>query len=268
MTEFPKSLLNKIKHLTQKAIRINFQSDTDHLNINGLFVNALNQPTPSEKCIVLCHGRNEPYPLFFARYVDLIEKFLNNGFNLLLFDFRGHGHSSSAIYSYGYFEQRDVLGAFHYLKENQPQITKIGVLGFSIGAMAAMLAIEKHPGIKALVCESGYSSFEKVANMPDPSGDFWIPKGTPAHQEAVNKHKKEMGWDFNISAIEDIQKISPCALFLIDGDQESEDNQYMYEKALEPKKIWLIPNASHGEVYSVAKEEYEKKVLTFFQEYL
>lgn len=243
-----------------------FQSIDDNLTLEGMLLGSKSQ----HDYIIFCHGRGENKEGFLSRYASLSGKLIEAGLCVFFFDFRGHGKSQQSKYSFGYFEKRDVLGAVQFLKTTDAEIRNIGILGFSLGAAAAMLAVEKNNSdnkIKAIVSESGYSSFENVAEMWDENG-VMIPKKTAYHKAAVKQFKNSKGWMFEISPIKEIEKISPCALFLIDGEKEKEDNLRMFEKAKEPKQIWLIPGAGHGGAYNTAKEEYEDRVLKFFTDFL
>lgn len=243
-----------------------FQSIDDNFTLEGILLGSKSQ----HDYVIFCHGRGENKEGFLSRYATLSRKLIEAGLCLFFFDFRGHGKSAPSEYSFGYFEKRDVLGAVHFLKTTDAALRNIGILGFSLGAAAAMLAIENNNSdnkIKAIVSESGYSSFENVAEMWDENGGM-IPKKTAYHKEAVKQFKNSKGWMFEISPIKEIKKISPCALFLIDGEKEKEDNLIMFEKANEPKQIWLIPGAGHGGAYNAAKEEYEARVLEFFTDFL
>ena len=60
------------------------------------------------------------------------------GFSVLLFDFRAHGRSAGTITTFGFLERWDVLGAVKFLQDRQ--IHRIGLLGFSLGGISAILS--------------------------------------------------------------------------------------------------------------------------------
>ena len=39
----------------------------------------------------------------------------------------------------------------------------------------------------------------------------------------------------------------------------------MFDSANEPKTLWLVPRAAHEDLYAVAGQEYEQRVLGFFR---
>jgi len=91
------------------------------------------------------------------RAVDLASRLVANGFNVLMFDLRGHGSSDGDKVSGGYFEQWDVLGAFDFLAKRRVPPSRIGLLGFSMGAATAVLVAAQEPAIGALVADSPYA---------------------------------------------------------------------------------------------------------------
>ena len=91
------------------------------------------------------------------RAVDLASRLVANGFNVLMFDLRGHGSSEGDKVSGGYFEQWDVLGAFDFLAGRGVLQGRIGLVGFSMGAATGVLAAAQEPGIGALVADSPYA---------------------------------------------------------------------------------------------------------------
>ncbi|MBK7412949.1 MAG: alpha/beta fold hydrolase [Ignavibacteria bacterium] len=86
---------------------------------------------------------------------------LEQGFEVVMFDQRGHGRSSGSTCSYGYRESMDLLTIMRSLKplpENRPVI----LWGNSMGAVTAILAADldgrsDHRIVDLVIEESGYS---------------------------------------------------------------------------------------------------------------
>ena len=87
----------------------------------------------------------------------------NEGFSLLLFDLRAHGESDGEVMSAGYYERFDVLGAMD-VAEHRYGIPseRIGVLGFSMGGVASLLAATEEPRLRALVIDSAYADIDDL----------------------------------------------------------------------------------------------------------
>jgi uncharacterized protein len=85
--------------------------------------------------IALMHGFREDRRRMIGR-----APFLNEvGYTVLAFDFQAHGESPGEYISVGYLESQDARGAIEFLKHAAPG-EKIGVIGFSMGGVASVLA--------------------------------------------------------------------------------------------------------------------------------
>lgn len=106
--------------------------------------------------VVLCHeyGANRSQLLS-----PLAERLLQAGYDVLVFDFRGHGYSGDAPVSFGHTEAADVLAAVDALR-NTPGVDpeRIGIYGTGMGGYAAMLAGPRSREVKCVVAESAYPS--------------------------------------------------------------------------------------------------------------
>src|SRR5712692_8937833 len=104
------------------------------------------QPHPAPTAVI-CHGyrvsRTYLRPVAALHY-----KF---GYNVLLFDFRGHGESDSVATSGGNAEIRDLQAALT-VASLQPETLpgKIFIHGFSMGASIALLT-PPHPEVVAII---------------------------------------------------------------------------------------------------------------------
>lgn len=85
--------------------------------------------------------------------LKLAKIFHEQGYHVLTFDLRNHGQSASAHpVTFGQGEAKDLLGSLTYIatrKDVNPNL--IGVVGFSIGANAALFAMPQTNLIKAIV---------------------------------------------------------------------------------------------------------------------
>lgn len=90
-------------------------------------------------------------------YIPLISKLIDNKYNVLAIDMRGHGHSRDMVGSKGHsfksFTKEDwekltldVSAALKYLCEKKQNCTNIYIIGSSIGANTAIISGKKHPG--------------------------------------------------------------------------------------------------------------------------
>jgi pimeloyl-ACP methyl ester carboxylesterase len=103
------------------------------------------------------HGfsaQHQGWPRLFERDVDLLKTahaFHQAGYAVLLFDFRSHGKSWRGLCGGGLTEDQDVMGAVDYAFQRVAQVTPaetpaVGVVGFGLGAAAALAAVGREKG--------------------------------------------------------------------------------------------------------------------------
>jgi dipeptidyl aminopeptidase/acylaminoacyl peptidase len=255
-------------YFTPQDYGLNFQNiefnTEDGLKLKGwLVINNETSPT-----VIICHGfgtsRSDVLVL-----ADFIER---GGYNILLFDFRGHGESQGWYTSFGYLEQKDLKAALEFLKLNPNIKTKIfGVLGVSMGGSVAIMTAAKTEDIRAVVADSPYVDLDTsiirharlLLNLP-----FSF-----LGRLAVFSYRLRFFIDSSkISPLKEISKISPRAVMIISGAKDkrmpSLDAERLYLNAGYPKDFFLTISAGHTESYWQNREEYERRVLDFFSRYL
>src|SRR5262249_21011926 len=118
------------------------------------------QPLPAPTMVV-CHGyrtsRMRLRPVAALEYA--------HGFNVLLFDFRGHGESAPVPTTGGVAEVRDLEAALG-VAAAQPETLpgRIILHGFSMGATIALLA-PPHPDVAAIIADSPYARLDAILRM-------------------------------------------------------------------------------------------------------
>lgn len=193
----------------------------------------------------------------------------HGSWNLFYFNFRGHADSEGNRTSLGPLELRDLGSALRFLKAHKPEsCRRLGIYGHSLGAAVAIKGAAEHPEIEAVAAESPFSSISKTVRHFS-----WIYYGIPyfpfvplALAFASFRLGMRIG-DF--APAESIRRIAPRPLFLIHAERDRrmprEDFEALARAAGEPKTVWRVPGADHGDPWIVAKEEYEKRLAEFFE---
>ena len=67
-------------------------------------------------------------------------------------------------------------------------------------------------------------------------------------------------------------KVSPTTLLEMHGMAEEtispDDSEAIFKAALQPKWLWLLPGAGHGEGIKASPEAYADRIVAFFDEHL
>lgn len=232
---------------------------SDHIKLEGWYI-------PSEKnkgTIIVCHGVG-------ANKSDVLEvakDFNTGGYEIYMFDFRGHGDSGDSIITYGYNEKKDISAIINYIKSKG--IKKIGMFGLSMGAAITMLSAVDHPEVKAIVADSGFASVEKIVKyrvgkvFPEP---FLTILTDMTGFYATNFYKIPFK---EIAPINIIDKLNKPVLFIIgtvDTTIPPENGKLLYDKALEPKELFIVEGANHTQ--TIKDPEYRNVIIKFMDKYL
>lgn len=210
--------------------------------------------------IIVMHG----YPTNKADVLPF-SIFLLNGFDVFLFDFRGFGESEGSYTTVGYKETRDLDAAVKYLK-GRNDAKNIGALGFSLGASVAIMG--KNEEIKAIVADSAYSNLNNMVSAM--YKNFYFLKYPFVYLTRIYS-KISLGVDVKDISPEDAIKSIDKPVLIIHGKKDSQipvNEAYILHNANKKTELWIVDNASHGETYAFNKEEYEKRVLGFFEKNL
>lgn len=234
---------------------IAFQSAaSDKLQLRGWWI-----PNPqSPRVVIFVHGRNGNR----ATYEPLFQPLSQAGFNILTFDLRGHGQSDRAFCTWGIQEQWDVVGAVNFAKSKGFQPQHIGVIGWSVGAASAIMAMRSSSDIKAVVSDSAYANSDPLL-----AHNLLYPGLVTALHLILNIDVNQ------IDPAKAIASVNSRHVFLIHGQQDSQvslANFYQLQKAggANVTQSWLVPNADHTEAYSTHPSEYIQRVATFFDQEL
>ena len=117
-----------------------FQSADGQTSLQGWFFKTKN---PISTIIVVHDAGSNRLP-FGVEMIDMIEVWLENGYNVFMFDQRNSGTSGGDICTYGYLEWQDVLGAIAIVKQISVT-TDVILYGIGTGCTSSLLAYSNLP---------------------------------------------------------------------------------------------------------------------------
>jgi pimeloyl-ACP methyl ester carboxylesterase len=89
--------------------------------------------------------------------------FWERGCDILAYDHRGHGDSSDAFKTYGFYEKQDALAALDWFGQRAGlEQSQIGVFGVSYGAATALQLTPLAPDLAFVGADSAYSEMEEI----------------------------------------------------------------------------------------------------------
>jgi len=228
---------------------------SDGLKLKGWFI-----PGEGNKTIIVMHG----YPTNKADVLPF-SMFLLKKFNVFLFDFRSFGESQGSYTTAGFREVKDLDAAINYLKDRK-DAKNIGALGFSLGGAVAL--INKNDDLNAIVVDSTYSNLNNMIESMYRS--FYFLKYPFVYMTKMYSKMFFGVYPKDVSPADGIKDIKK-PVFIIHGKKDRQipvNEAYILHEANKDAKLWIVENADHGYTYALNKEEYEKRVLEFFEKHL
>jgi alpha-beta hydrolase superfamily lysophospholipase len=234
---------------------------TDGVMLEGWLVPG----TSHQPWIILCHGLG-------TNRADVLEVgagLHRAGFNLLFFDFRGHGGSAGRTTSFGWWEQRDLEGALVFLGQ-QPEIPArpYGVYGISMGGSVALMVAGRDERIGAVAVESPYTNLEESIGHHLTLMYPWVPK-VPFHWYVLATYRMRFGiWPRHVSAEQGGRALNGRPLLLIHGAEDPRmplaGITTMFNHASQPKDLWVVEGSGHLGVYTLNPQAYLDRLTRFF----
>lgn len=231
--------------------------------LQGLFIK---NAVATKNTVILVHGIGQD-KWNSLKYGDV---FLDLGYNIFIYDNRGHGETDGAATSYGYYEQDDLQSVVATIKSKNPGGI-IGIHGESLGASTAMMYSEmvgNEKDISFLVEDCGYSDLTEL--YIGKSSAYNVPTVLrPALVKALSLICKIRSGFFleDVSPIKNIDNLIVPTLF-IHGDRDIENPTQMVYDLYDKKKtgikaLYIAPGARHAESLKVDKAGYEEVVANF-----
>jgi fermentation-respiration switch protein FrsA (DUF1100 family) len=248
---------------------VSFPSSQGGITLSGWFMPA----GQSTRTIILAHGYNE-HRLGETAALPIARILVHNGYNVLAFDFRGEGHSGGDLVSIGEYEPYDVRGAIQYIQQRfAGQQPRIGLLGFSMGAISVLRAAGADPsGIDAILSDSAIADLYQYLQG---NAQKWTHLPSfPFNQLILWEAPLVVGLDASkVRAIDAVRSLSHTPVLFVAGLADdtvpSSNSVDLYHAAPNPQdQLWLVPGAGHTDAFDAAPAAYTSHMLAFFGRYL
>ncbi len=220
---------------------------------------------PTTRCVLVCHGISANMGAFVG-----VAPFLHRaGFNILFFDFRGHGSSPGHTASFGWNESEDVRAACKYLRSRGQD--RIALYGFSMGGAAVNLSF--HPRwksdknfdstVRAVLLDSTFARFaplveQQLAVLPSALRPVLMRALSLCSQYEIGVRPEQ------IVPAQAVARIAPRPVLIIHGDADQliplPQSLELFQAAREPKARVVVHGAGHCLCRLVNPPPYEKRV--------
>ncbi len=236
---------------------------SDGVKLHGWFLPAYGQPSAAQRARDGAHGTVLHFhgnAANVSAHIGLVEWLVHAGYHVLMFDYRGYGRSAGRVHRAGTI--RDGHAAVDYLL-TRPEVDRrrLFAYGQSLGGAVAIVVAAERPELRAVVAESTFSSYQRIAALHGRRVCFGLPLG-----DAVAAISIERGYDPR----DYVARIAPRPLLVISGGRDTicfpQLGQELYDAAAEPKHHWHIPEAAHLEIVLNHGKELQERMLRLFDE--
>jgi uncharacterized protein len=229
-------------------------TSSDGLELEGWYV-----PSRNGAAVIAFPGRKGPQKptRMLARH----------GYGVLLFDRRGEGKSEGEPNSWGWGGDRDIKAAIAFLQRRRDvDPGRIGGIGLSVGGEMMLEAAADTEALAAVVSEgAGARMFTEEMDEDLPGVEkativvpAWLKQASIAvfSNQLPPTDLKDL-----------VPRIAPRPMLLIAAPNAptGEDlNRGYFAAAGQPKTLWEIPESGHVGGLSARPQEYERRVVGFF----
>jgi uncharacterized protein len=192
------------------------------------------------------------------------------GFNVILYSYRGMAGSDRSTVTFGIKEVLELQAVIAFARKRIPN-ARIGLLGYSMGAVVSLLGAAGEPGVEALVLDSPFSDLRaimvenvrKAARLP----------GSPFVWLAGLMLRVRTGCRLSdCSPIAVLSSLEPRPLFFIHGGADDmtsmNHSRRLYDAYRGPREIWIVQGSPHAGAYFADRPLYVERVAGFFARHL
>lgn len=227
---------------------------SDGLTLRGWWI-----PGTQDQTVVMVHGLSNNRSEGFDKAGYLHQA----GYNLLVFDLRGHGQSGGSGTTMGYREPEDVSAAVAEARSLSPG--PIALMGYSLGAAVSVEEAAVNPDVTAVVEDSGFSSagdvfvarFSEVTHLP----------GVPWAAPLLALAQMDTGTSlWNVQPVAMAARLHKPLLAIVgtaDTIVPPAEGVALYNASEGPKQLLEVPGAGHVQAYYADNALYERTVLDF-----
>ena len=213
---------------------------------------------PAKGTVLYLHGNS----VNMTNYLYYIAFLVEEGYQLLMFNYRGFGESTGEPTPEGI--NLDAQAALDFLR-NMEEVDplKLIIYGQSLGGAVAISLVgsKDKKGILAVISEAAFSSYQKVAQekIDDMAVIGWF-SGTAS----------SLFIDDRYSPLRFVKNIAPVPLLIVHGTADRvvpfHHGEVLFQAASERKYFWRIQDGRHIQMLSKYRSVYRSKILEFLAE--
>src|SRR5437762_10418261 len=192
------------------------------------------------------------------------------GFNVIVYSYRGMSGSDRAPITFGIKEVLELQAVIAFARKRIPR-ARLGLLGYSMGAVVSLLGAAGEPGVEALVLDSPFSDLRRELRenihrrLHVPAAPLtwmiglWLRWRTGARLSECSPESV-------------LPALEPRPLFFIHGGADEitgvHHSRLLHDAYRGPREIWIAQGSPHTGAYFADRQLYVERVAGFFARHL
>ncbi len=220
------------------------------------------------RTVVAMHGWRSSWSLDFGLIADFWHE---RGCNILFAEQRGQNKSGGEYMGFGLMERFDCREWVNWVNEHGSADLPIYLGGVSMGATTVLMAagLELPSNVVGIVADCGFTSPNAIwKHVAEDNLHISYGIRSAAANDLCRKRIKMAASAY--STTEALQH-TDIPVFLVHGTDDRfvpiEMTYENYKACVSPKRLLVVPGAEHGTSYLVDREQYEEKLIAFWQDY-
>ena len=224
-------------------------------------------PGATDAAIVVAHGAGSTRSDALGQAAVLNR----NGFGVLLIDARGHGDSGGTAMDFGWYGDLDIsAGIDHLATRAEVDPGRIGVLGLSMGGEEA-LGAAADSRVRAVVAEgaTARTAADKAWLSDEYGWRGWLQEQVEKVQFGITDLLTDASPPSTLRSAVAESAATPF-LLITAGQVNDEGHAADFIRAGAPERVavWTVDGAAHTGGLDAAPDEWEARVVSFFDEHL
>ena len=221
----------------------------------------LPNPVPTDRYILITHGFTDNHygSLKYARI------YLDNGYNVIIYDLRGHGMNSKTITTFTILEREDLYAMILDSRRRYPDMKVLGLHGESLGAGTTVAVLKKKPPVDFAVVDCGFYDMVPVFEVAIRSYHL------PVFMVKVASMCAKVIYGYSFRQMRPIEALADNQIPLLfmhgscDELVSPEHSRKMSKATAGYSEVHMIPNAGHADAVFTDPEMYRIIVTDFLR---
>jgi len=192
------------------------------------------------------------------------------GFNVVAYSYRGMPGSDRRRVTMGIDEVNELQAAIAFARQ-RVKGARIGLLGYSMGAVVSMLGGAGEPSIEAFVLDSPFSDLRLLLEE-NVSRVIHLPASPVVALTGLLFRLRSGHRLADSSPLAMLGALEPRPLFFIHGGADAttgvHHSRLLHDRYRGPREIWVVQGAPHTGAYFADRELYVERVAAFFGRHL